>query len=86
VLYFSSYYFSVDSGYDKCYASGKIIEVACFAHARRKFVDALKVVADDVVANQAIETITKLYAIEKKAKNMSNTQRYYYRKHYAHTR
>ena len=30
-----------DTGYDALYRSGRIIEVACWAHARRRFVEAL---------------------------------------------
>ena len=45
--YFKNYrgYLQADAyaGYDPCYRSGDIVEVGCMAHARRKFVDALKV-------------------------------------------
>jgi len=71
------------AGYDKCYESGDILEVACFAHARRKFVDALKVCESDVVAQEAIERIAELYGIEKRAKRMTDRERYYYRKRFA---
>lgn len=71
------------AGYDKCYESGDIIEVGCFAHARRKFVDALKVCEHDVVAQAAIDRIATLYGIEKTAKGMTDIKRYYYRRRYA---
>jgi len=71
------------AGYDQCYESKDIIEVACFAHARRKFVDALKSCESDVAAQVAIDRIATLYGIEKTAKLMTDTQRYYYRKRYA---
>ena len=70
-------------GYDKLYQSGDIIEVACAAHARRKFMDVAKLVEEPTLANQAIDMFCELYAIEKQAKNMSNNQRYFYRRRFA---
>lgn len=70
-------------GYDKLYQDGKIIEVTCFAHARRKFTDVAKSVKEPTFANQAIEYIGQLYAIEHHAKAMTMNQRYYYRKRLA---
>ncbi len=54
------------SGYDGLYAQGKIIEVGCWAHVRRKFFDA-KLTAP-VAAHQALLQIKNLYAIEREAK------------------
>jgi transposase len=54
------------SGYDGLYADGSIIEVGCWAHARRYFFDA-KLTAP-VVAHQALLRIKELYAIEREAK------------------
>ena len=54
------------SGYDRIYlgSQGRIIEVACWAHARRKFFDAQK--ADRARAEIALAYIGQLYAVEKK--------------------
>ena len=51
------------AGYSKIYDGGQIIEAACWAHARRKFVD-LHELHKAPVATQAIERIGALYAIE----------------------
>jgi transposase len=52
-------------GYDGIYAGsgGKIIEVACWAHARRKFYDAQR--SSGAVAHEALARIGQLYAIER---------------------
>jgi transposase len=70
-------------GYDKLYASGAIIEVACFAHARRKFKDVAKSVKEPTLANQALDLIGDLYTIERQCKFMPSVQRYYYRRYFA---
>ena len=53
------------SGYDAIYlgSQGRIIEVACWAHARRKFVEAQN--ADRARAEIALAHIAQLYAVEK---------------------
>lgn len=71
------------AGYDQCYKSGDIIEVGCMAHSLRKFVDALKLVENDTVAQAAILQIKSLYEIEAKTKLMDDTRRYYYRRRHA---
>jgi len=53
-------------GYDKLFSSGRIFEVACWAHARRKFFDAKS--TDPLRANLVMNLIRKLYAIERKAR------------------
>lgn len=45
-----------------------ITYVACMAHMRRKFVEFGKVAPNDPVAPEIIERITKIYAIEKEAR------------------
>lgn len=51
-------------GYDGIYleSNGQIIEVACWAHARRKFFDAKE--TSPVVAAEALARIGQLYAVE----------------------
>jgi transposase len=51
------------SGYDVLFLPEGATEVACWAHARRKFVDAEK--TEPGLASEAIERIGALYAIEK---------------------
>ena len=70
-------------GYNKLYADGDIIEVACWAHTRRKFKDIAKSVDDPTLANEAVDYIGQLYAIEEWGKQMTKKQRYYYRKRFA---
>ena len=56
-------------GYDGIYAGqagGRVTEVACWAHARRKFYDARTSAPD--VSTQALAYIRLLYAVEKQAK------------------
>jgi transposase len=68
------------AGYDGLYADKLIIEVACLAHARRKFVDAAKLVTETTLADGAIDFIGQLYAIEIHAKPLNDEQRYYLRR------
>ena len=63
------------AGYDACYKLYKIIEIACWAHARRKFYEISKRIKKPGIAHQAVEFIGKLYAIEKKARDMSHEER-----------
>jgi transposase len=57
-------------GYDKLYASSEIIEVACMAHARRKFVEVEKNDTKHKQAISALNYIGKLYRIEKRIKDL----------------
>ena len=56
------------SGYDGIYlgqAGGKVVEVACWAHARRKFYDARN--SDPRASAEALAQIKLLYAVERDA-------------------
>lgn len=53
-------------GYDGIYATQEIVEVACWAHARRKFYDART--SDAARAHQALAMIRLLYDVERDAK------------------
>ncbi|HYW81012.1 MAG TPA: IS66 family transposase, partial [Thermoguttaceae bacterium] len=53
-------------GYDGIYAGGNVIEVACWAHARRKFYDAQD--SDARRSAEMLALIGKLYAVEREAK------------------
>ncbi len=49
-------------GYDGVYHKGNVIEVACWAHARRKFFDARE--TDGRRAAEMLEMVRQLYAVE----------------------
>ena len=51
------------AGYDALYSDGKILEAACWAHARRKFYELHKAQASPIAA-EALKQIAALYAIE----------------------
>ena len=53
------------SGYHSVTGSQDVISAGCFAHARRKFHDVWVVLKKDGVASKALETIAKLYEIER---------------------
>lgn len=60
-------------GYDGIYAGevgGAVTEVACWAHARRKFYDARE--SDPAASNQALAYIRLLYAVETEARQRAN--------------
>lgn len=63
------------TGYDKIYAAGNIIEVACMAHARRKFFEIVQTntklgCSKDGIAVTALSYIGKLYVIESKIRQL----------------
>jgi transposase len=55
------------AGYAPLYATGTIVEAACWAHARRKYYD-IYVVDHSPIAAEAIRRIGLLYAIEREAR------------------
>jgi hypothetical protein len=61
------------AGYDAVYAGGEVIEVACWAHARRKFFDAMK--SDAARAQIALAHIRELYSIEKRGRDLGEAER-----------
>jgi transposase len=60
-------------GYDGIYHTQKVTEVACWAHARRKFYDAQD--SDPRRAAEMLTLIGALYAIERDAKDMADDRR-----------
>ena len=62
------------SGFNDLYRSGRVREVACMAHARRKFVDVFKS-QGSAIAEKAIKRIAALYGIEKEARGQSPEDR-----------
>lgn len=65
-------------GYAGYNAVSDAVRIACMAHIRRKFVDALKLVPlsarSDSVAAEAIELIGELYAIERTGKGLNDDE------------
>jgi transposase len=53
------------AGYDALYRLGRVIEVACWAHARRKFFDARE--TDGRRCAEMLEMVRQLYAVEDEA-------------------
>jgi len=70
-------------GYNAVVVKNKLIRLACMAHVRRKFMDALKAQGKKKkktsVAQQGLTLIQKLYRIEKQAREFSLEKRYDYR-------
>jgi hypothetical protein len=62
------------SGYTKIYESGRVLEAACWAHFRRKFVD-LHQANHSPVAAEALNRIGALYAIEQEIRGRSPDER-----------
>lgn len=56
------------AGYDAVFSDGRIIEVGCMAHARRKFFEVAKVATTPGFAHEVVQHIGELYAIERQAK------------------
>lgn len=61
------------SGYDQIFASGKVIEVGCWMHARRYFYEAAQ--SDPGRPAEALAFIRELFMIERAIKDLSITQR-----------
>jgi transposase len=60
-------------GYDGIYIKGDVTEVACWAHARRKFFDAQE--TDGRRAAEMLEFVRRLYAVEDEAKALDHDAR-----------
>ena len=60
-------------GYDGIYHTQNVTEVACWAHARRKFYDAQD--SDEQRATQMLSLIGQLYQIERESKELSHALR-----------
>lgn len=71
------------SGYDILYKTKEIIEVACMAHARRKFFEITLVAKEPGLADTALEFIGKLYEIERRGRSLSVYERKFFRKKYS---
>jgi transposase len=66
-------------GYDGAVVASNITRAGCWAHARRKFVDAEK--AHPAIAAEAVAIIKRLYAVEERAREMNEAERLSLRQH-----
>jgi len=62
------------AGFEELYRSGRVHEVACMAHIRRKFVDVHKS-QGSAIAEEAVLRVAKLYGIEKEARGQPPDER-----------
>jgi uncharacterized protein YciI len=62
------------AGYKALYAQGKIKEAGCWAHARRKFLEAHQL-NQSSIAQEALQRIGQLYDIERQAQEKSQEER-----------
>jgi hypothetical protein len=62
------------AGFNQLYETGRIIEAACWAHARRKFHD-LYQAHRSPIAKEALERIGQLYGIEQEIRGRSPAER-----------
>jgi transposase len=62
------------AGFDGLYETGRIVEVACWAHVRRKFFDVHQANAS-AIAREALDRIGTLYAIEAEIRGQPPNQR-----------
>jgi hypothetical protein len=60
-------------GYNGVVAGNAIMRAGCWAHARRKFVEAEKTAPE--IAREAVDLIGQLFAVEKQAKDVSVAER-----------
>lgn len=56
------------AGYEVLFQTGRVVEVGCWAHARRRFFDALA--SEKEHAGNALAVLRRLYEIESKAKEL----------------
>jgi len=72
------------AGYNRVVQANGITQLACWAHARRKFADIVKSGVSDyqskVYAQEAVTLIAKLYKIEKEIKDDPPDKKYFIRK------
>ena len=66
------------AGFNRLYEKGAIVEVACWAHVRRKFHDLYEAHASPI-AKEAIERIAALYGIEKEIRGRPPDERQHIR-------
>lgn len=60
-------------GYNGVVVSNQMTRAGCWAHARRKFIEAEKAAPE--IAREVVDWVSQLYAVEKQAKEVSMAQR-----------
>jgi transposase len=63
-------------GYDRLYVDGRIREVACLVHARRKFVEAAELLKTPGRPHEAVKFFKALFRIERQIESLADEQRY----------
>ena len=63
------------SGYWALYRGGRVVEVGCWAHCRRKFFEIAKVQKTPGLASAALAWIARLYAIERTIRDLTPDQK-----------
>ena len=63
------------AGFNALYQQGKVTEVACLAHMRRKFTDILTSHPTSAIAKEAVNRMAALYAIEAEIRGMPPDER-----------
>ena len=69
-------------GYNQIRSQPDVYGVACLSHIRRKFIDAVnakKKPSKAGICVTGLDYITKLYSVEKQAREMTSKERYYFR-------
>jgi len=61
------------TGYDALYTGRRIVEVGCWAHARRRFVDAAETAPE---AARMVALVAQLYAVEESVRDLTAEERY----------
>jgi hypothetical protein len=66
------------AAYDRGVGGANIVHAACWAHARRRFVDAVKLNKQDAASIRAVELMDELFAIDAQARddNMDHAHRH----------
>src|SRR3546814_10595092 len=62
------------AGFEELYRTGRIREVACMAHVRRKFFD-VHASQGSAIAAEALQRIAALYAVEQEARGQPPDRR-----------
>jgi len=62
------------AGFNRLYETGRVVEVACWAHVRRPFYE-ISVAGDSPIAREALERIQALFAIEAEIRGRSADER-----------
>ena len=73
------------AAYDRGVGGINIVHACCWAHARRRFVDAVKLNKQDVASIRAVELMDELFAIDAQARddNMDHARRHAFRQQQA---